>query len=63
METQSFLRGTGHRAMAYTRLHENLEGETGKVRLTIEAVGATEGDDVDGEIGMEVDEGALRPTP
>jgi hypothetical protein len=49
--------------MAYTWLHENLEGEAGKVRLTIEAVSVVEEDDVDGEIGMEVEEGALRLTP
>jgi hypothetical protein len=45
--------------MAYTWLYDNLEGEAGKVQLTIEV----EGDDVDGEIGVEVEEGAPRPTP
>jgi hypothetical protein len=30
-------------------LRVNLEGEAGKVRLTVEAVGAAEGDGVDGE--------------
>jgi hypothetical protein len=30
VETWSSLRGNGHRAMAYTRLHENPEGEAGK---------------------------------
>jgi hypothetical protein len=49
--------------MAYTWLHKNLEGEAGKVRLTIEVVNAVEGDDVDGEIGVEVEEGAPRSTP
>jgi hypothetical protein len=49
--------------MANTRLHENPEGEAGKVQLTVEAVGTVEGDDVDGEIGMEVEEGAPRLTP
>jgi hypothetical protein len=49
--------------MANTRLHENLEGEAGKVWLTIEAVSVTEGDDVDKEIGVEVEEGAPRPLP
>jgi hypothetical protein len=44
--------------MAYTWLHENAEGEAGKVRLTVEAVGATEGDNVDGEINVVVEEGA-----
>jgi hypothetical protein len=62
VETRSFLRGNGCRAMAYTRLHENLEGEARKVRLTIEAVSAAEGDDVYGEIGVEVEEGAPRLT-
>jgi hypothetical protein len=62
-ETRSFLGGNGHQMMAYTWLHENLEGEAGKVRLTIEAVSVVEEDDVDGEIGMEVEEGALRLTP
>jgi hypothetical protein len=33
-EAQSFLRGYGHRAMAYTQLYENPEGETGKGVLT-----------------------------
>jgi hypothetical protein len=58
VETQSFLRGNGHQTMAYTWLHENAEGEAGKVRLTVEAVGATEGDNVDGEINVVVEEGA-----
>jgi hypothetical protein len=49
--------------MAYTRIHENLEGEVGKVWLTIEVVSVTEGDDVDGEIGVEVEEGAPKPLP
>jgi hypothetical protein len=49
--------------MAYMWLHENLEGEAGKVQLTVEAVGAAEGDDIDGEIGVEVEEGAPRLTP
>jgi hypothetical protein len=49
--------------MAYTRLHENPEGEAGKVWLTIEVVGVAEGDNVDGEIIMGVEEGAPRLTP
>jgi hypothetical protein len=49
--------------MAYTRLHENPEGEAGKVRLTIKAVSAAEQDDINGEIGAEVEEGAPRLTP
>jgi hypothetical protein len=61
-ETQSFLRGNSHRMMTYTRLHENPKGEARKVRLTIVAIGAVEGDSVDGEISVEVEEGAPRPT-
>jgi hypothetical protein len=45
--------------MAYMRLHKNPEGEVRKVRLTVEA----EGDDIDGKIGIEVEEGAPRLTP
>jgi hypothetical protein len=48
--------------MTYTRLHENPKGEARKVRLTIVAIGAMEGDSVDGEISVEVEEGAPRPT-
>jgi hypothetical protein len=44
--------------MAYTWLHENVEGDAGKVRLTVEAVGATQGDNVDEEISVVVEEGA-----
>jgi hypothetical protein len=35
--------------MVYKLLHENPEAEAGKVRLTVEAVGAAERDIVDGE--------------
>jgi hypothetical protein len=49
--------------MPYTWLHENPEGEVGKVWLTVEVVRAAEGDDVDGEIGVGVEEGTPRPTP
>jgi hypothetical protein len=49
--------------MAYTWLHGNLEGEAGKVLFTIKAVSTAEGDDVDGEIGGEVEEGAPSLTP
>jgi hypothetical protein len=48
--------------MVYTRLHENPEEEVGKVRLTVEAVGSVKGDGVDGEISVEVEEGAPKPT-
>jgi hypothetical protein len=48
--------------MAYTWIHKNPEGEAGKVRLTVEAVDVVEGDDVDREISVEVEEGAPRPT-
>jgi hypothetical protein len=44
-------------------LHENPEGEASKVRLIIEAVGRAEEVDVDGEIGVEVEEGSPRLTP
>jgi hypothetical protein len=57
------LRGNGHRMMPYTWLHENPEGEVRKVWLTVEVVCAAEGDDVDGEIGVGVEEGTPRPTP
>jgi hypothetical protein len=63
VETQSFLRGNGHRTMAYTQLNENPEGEASKVRLTIKVVSTAEEDDVDEEIGVEVEECAPRLTP
>jgi hypothetical protein len=37
--------------------------EAGKVWLIVEAVGTMKEDDIDGEIGMEVEEGAPRLTP
>jgi hypothetical protein len=37
--------------------------EASKVWLIVEAVGTTKEDDIDGEIGMEVEEGAPRLTP
>jgi hypothetical protein len=49
--------------MAYTWINENPEGEAGKVWLIVEMVGTAEEDDVDGEIGVEVEEGAPRLTP
>jgi hypothetical protein len=56
------LREFGHGTSAYTPLQENLVGEVGKAYLTIEAVGAAEGDVVDRESGVKVKEGAPRPT-
>jgi hypothetical protein len=48
-KNQRFFRVNSHWTVAYTPLHKDPKGEAGKVQLTIEAVGAVEGDNINGE--------------